>query len=62
MRMTEGVHADAEKNTMYVAAGENKYNVDIALALMGNRHSTGGIGAEPLQGVFFCHLQPLSAI
>lgn len=51
----KGVHVDRENKSVQVAAGENMGNVygvleRDGLAVVGNRHSTGGIGGDALQG------------
>jgi FAD/FMN-containing dehydrogenase len=61
LRNLRGIEVDREKGIVSIAAGEQMGNVyeklvPMGLACSGNRHSSGGIGGDALQGV---SIQPL---
>lgn len=55
LKNLRGVKIDKERNLVSVAAGENMGHVyervtEAGLEVVGNRHSSGGIGGDALQG------------
>jgi FAD/FMN-containing dehydrogenase len=57
LRNLKGVQVDEEKKIVFVAAGERMGNVyeklvGLSLGVAGNRHSSGGVGGNAVQGNF----------
>lgn len=57
LRGLRGIHVDQEKMFVSIAAGERMGDVyerlgALGLGVAGNRHSSGGIGGDALQGEF----------
>lgn len=58
LRGLKGVEVDTDNKVVSVAAGEKMGNVyeklvSLGLGVAGNRHSSGGIGGDAVQGEFF---------
>jgi FAD/FMN-containing dehydrogenase len=64
LRNLKGVQVDEEKKIVSVAAGERMGNVyeklvGLGLGVAGNRHSSGGVGGDAVQGNFPKHIRLL---